>query len=279
VYNLHFLNEKLRIEKYKFVSVLEQIFDQTNLELTTLMRETSNQELNPNVSVDNVILGFDDDEIKVLLIERQPAGNSNGSLALPGNLIYDDETLDQAAKRVLMELTGISDIYLQQFHTFGDPGRITKKQDIEWLKAVRAHPEARVITVAYFSLIRIDEYEPTPSAFAKNAIWVPVDEVKSLVFDHNEILNKALVDVQQKLYLQPIAFKLLPEKFTLAQLQRVYEIILQTELDKRNFRRKILKTGFVLPLDEKQQGVAHKPATLYMFDQSKFNGGLKVSHF
>lgn len=233
------------------------------------MGDTLYSMLNPNVSVDNVILGFGDNQLKVLLIERQPATNEEDLLALPGNLIYDDETLDQAAERVLLELCGIKNIYLEQFQTFGDPNRITKKEDIEWLKSVRALPEARVITVAYFSLIRIDQYEPTPSAFAKNAIWVPVSEVGNLAFDHNKIFDKAIEKIRRRLYHEPIGFELLPEKFTLAQLQRVYELILQTSLDKRNFRRKILKTKFVLPLDEKQTGVAHKPAMLYTFDKSR----------
>jgi hypothetical protein len=228
--------------------------------------------INPNVSVDNVILGFDNNELKVLLIERKRVeGVKDDFLALPGNLIYEDETLDQAAERVLFELTGLKNIFLEQFHSFGNPNRISKKQDKDWLKAIRAHPEARVITVAYYSLIKVDNYEPTPSAFAQNAIWVPISEVGQLAFDHNEIFNRALEHLKDKLYKHPIGFELLPKKFTLAQLQRLYEIILQTKLDKRNFRRKILKTKFVVALNEKQTGVAHKPAMLFRFDKDQFD--------
>ncbi len=235
------------------------------------MAQASEHIINPNVSVDNVILGFADNELKVLLIERERVEEvPDDFLALPGNLIYEDETLDQAAERVLYELTGLKNIFLEQFHSFGDPNRIRKKQDLDWLKAIRAHPEARVITVAYYSLIKADNYNPTPSAFAQKAFWVPITDVGQLAFDHNDIFYRALEHLKDKLYKYPIGFELLPEKFTLAQLQRLYEIILQTKLDKRNFRRKILKTKFVVPLNEKQRGVAHKPARLYHFDKERF---------
>lgn len=228
--------------------------------------------INPNVSVDNVILGFDGQELKVLLIERKhdyPEGKD--FLALPGDLIYQDEDLDDAANRILFELTGLKDIFLEQFYTFGNPNRISKQADVQWLKSIRTLPEARVITVAYYNLVKIEKYNPSASGFASNAIWMPADEVPQLAFDHNDIFNKAIEHLKHKLYRQPIGFELLPRKFTLAQLQRLYEIILQTNLDKRNFRRKILKTEFIIQLDEKQQGVAHKPATLYKFDKKKFD--------
>ncbi len=228
--------------------------------------------INPNVSVDNVILGFDENELKVLLIERKKKGSaSDDLLALPGDLIYEDEPLEDAAKRVLFELTALKNIFLEQFYTFGDPSRISKKADIDWLESIRAHPEARVITVAYYTLIKTENYNPSASGFASNAIWVPVNKVPQLAFDHNDIFNAAIEHLKHKLYRVPIGFELLPKKFTLAQLQRLYEVILQTKLDKRNFRRKILKTQFVVPLDEKQQGVAHKPAMLYKFDKKKFD--------
>lgn len=226
--------------------------------------------INPNVSVDCVIFGFNDINLEVLLIERSP-GNKHDLLALPGNLIYEDETLDKAANRVLFELTNLENIYLEQVYTFGDPNRIGKLKDIEWLKSIRALPEARVITVAYTSLVKKEMYAPTPSGFARNAIWLPVQDVPQLAFDHNDILRKAQDYLKHKIYIEPVGFELLPEKFTIAQLQRLYEVILDETLDKRNFRRKILKTDFVLPLDEKQTGVAHKPAQLYTFDKKKFH--------
>jgi 8-oxo-dGTP diphosphatase len=192
-------------------------------------------------------------------------------LALPGNLIYQNENLDQAANRVLFELTGLENIFLEQVYTFGDPARITKQKDQDWLKKIRAHPEARVITVAYTSLVKKSNLKVSPSSFARKALWVKVKEVPQLAFDHNEIFTKALDFLKQKIYLQPLGYELLPERFTLAQLQKLYEAILDDSFDKRNFRRKILRTSFIIPLDEKQQGVAHKPARLYRFDKSQFH--------
>jgi hypothetical protein len=179
--------------------------------------------------------------------------------------------LNQAANRVLFELTGLENIFLEQVYTFGDPARITKQKDQDWLKKIRAHPEARVITVAYTSLVKKSNLKVSPSSFARKALWVKVKEVPQLAFDHNEIFTKALDFLKQKIYLQPLGYELLPERFTLAQLQKLYEAILDDSFDKRNFRRKILRTSFIIPLDEKQQGVAHKPARLYRFDKSQFH--------
>ncbi len=230
-------------------------------------------QINPNVSVDCAIFSFDGSELEVLLIERMAGETTveDDLLALPGNLIYQDENLDQAANRVLFELTGLENIFLEQVYSFGDPARITKQKDQDWLKKIRAHPEARVITVAYTSLVKKSNLKVSPSSFARKALWVKVKDVPQLAFDHNEIFTKALDFLKQKIYLQPLGYELLPERFTLAQLQKLYEAILDDSFDKRNFRRKILRTSFIVPLDEKQQGVAHKPARLYRFDKSQFH--------
>lgn len=230
-------------------------------------------QINPNVSVDCAIFSFDGSELEVLLIERMAGETTleDDLLALPGNLIYQNENLDQAANRVLFELTGLENIFLEQVYTFGDPARITKQKDQDWLKKIRAHPEARVITVAYTSLVKKSNLKVSPSSFARKALWVKVLEVPQLAFDHNDIFTKALDFLKQKIYLQPLGYELLPERFTLAQLQKLYEAILDDSFDKRNFRRKILRSSFIIPLDEKQQGVAHKPARLYRFDKSQFH--------
>ncbi len=230
-------------------------------------------QINPNVSVDCAIFSFDGNELEVLLIERMAGETAleDDLLALPGNLIYQDENLNQAANRVLFELTGLENIFLEQVYTFGDPARITKQKDQDWLKKIRAHPEARVITVAYTSLVKKSNLKVSPSSFARKALWVKVKDVPQLAFDHNEIFTKALDFLKQKIYLQPLGYELLPERFTLAQLQKLYEAILDDSFDKRNFRRKILRASFIVPLDEKQQGVAHKPARLYRFDKSQFH--------
>ena len=137
-----------------------------------------------------MIFGFNGDQIYVLLIDREnQLKNVISEYALPGNLIRDDENLDMAAERVLKELTGLSVIYLEQFGAFGDPDRIKKKEDQPWLKAVRSIPNARVITVGYYSLIRMSDYELNPSSFAKNAKWMPLNSIKKLPFDHLKILR------------------------------------------------------------------------------------------
>jgi 8-oxo-dGTP diphosphatase len=235
------------------------------------MHRFSANKQNPNVSVDCVIFGFYEAGLKLLLIERDygthaPLNPSGRDLLLPGDLINDDEDLDRAAKRVLFELTHLSDIYLEQFHAFGDPNRVKKDSDKYWLEVIRKEPQARVITVAYFSLVKPDAYLPEASSFAKRAEWFPVNQIPELAFDHNHIVEKALFALRGKLLHSAIAFELLPEKFTLGHLQRVYETILGKSLDKRNFRRKMLGKKMVKPLQEKQEDVPHKRAQLYSFD-------------
>jgi 8-oxo-dGTP diphosphatase len=209
-----------------------------------------------------------------MLIDRSKADgetNNNGvEYALPGDLIYTDENLDEAALRVLRELTGLKNIFLEQFGAFGDPDRLTGEEDQKWLNAIRAHPEARVVTIAYYALVNMHDYEPVAASFAASAQWVPLDDVNLLPFDHNKILDAALHQLNLQLKTRPVGFNLLPDKFTLAQLQRLYEVILNKRLDKRNFRRKILKIGMLRKLDEKQSGVAHKPASFYSFDLDKY---------
>ena len=245
---------------------------QRNKFLKMSLQSGTEIKLNPNVSADCVIFGFDTEKLKVLLIDRgqQPSDKSEKVYALPGNLIRNDENLDQAAERVLQELTGLQDIFLEQFGSFGDPERLTKESDLEWLKSIRAEPDARVITVAYYSLIRSDQYELQASSFAKEAFWHDVDNLPALGFDHLEIIQSALKELKFKSKYQPLGFELLPEKFTLGQLQHLYEAILSTELDKRNFRRKILKMSFLVPLEEKQVGVPHKPAQYFIFNKEKY---------
>ena len=228
--------------------------------------------LNPNVSVDCVIFGFDTEKLKVLLIDRgqEPGAQSEKVYALPGNLIKTDENLDQAADRVLKELTGLKNIFLEQFGSFGDPDRLNKESDLQWLKSIRAEPDARVITVAYYSLIKIDQYELHASSFAKEAYWYDIDNLPTLGFDHLKIIEAGLKELKFKSKYEPLGFELLPEKFTLSQLKHLYEAILGTDLDKRNFRRKILKKDFLIPLEEKQIGVPHKPAQYFVFNKKKY---------
>jgi 8-oxo-dGTP diphosphatase len=222
------------------------------------MAEFSKDFFKAALTVDNVIFGFDDSDLKVLLIKR---GNEpySGMTGLPGDFIYPNEDLDSAAARVLEELTGLKDVYLEQVKTFGTVGR---------------HPLGRVVTVAYFSLVKIDRYRVHPSSFAQTAQWVSVSEVGVLAFDHNEILQTCFNMLKHRVRVRPIGFELLPPKFTLTELQHLYEAILELDpekgIDKRNFRKKILSMDFIVDLNESQEGVAHRPARLYQFDKEKY---------
>lgn len=235
------------------------------------MQSKNKHEVNPRISADCVIFGFDFNQLRVLLIERSAVENVPSMMALPGDLIYEEENIDTAASRVLKELTGLEEIYLEQVGAFGDPDRLNKKNDQLWLKAVRQDPEARVITIAYYSLVNLDNYAPQASSFAKSASWMLVDDIQELAFDHAEIVKAALKKLKDKIITQPIGFNLLPEKFTLSQLHRLYESILGRDLDKRNFRRKMLKLKLVESLDEKQEGVPHKPSQYFKFNEENYN--------
>ncbi len=207
-------------------------------------------------SIDCVIFGFDAGELKILLIERNEEPYKDW-LALPGYMVEQDEGIDEAAERILYLLTGLRDLPMRQFHTFGEVDR---------------HPKGRVITVGYYALIRINgqkELKPiTP--YARKAIWHPVNDLPQLAFDHTEIFKSAFSKIRRRLNYQPIAFDLLPEKFTLTQLQQLYEAILSKKLDKRNFRKKMLSYGILKELDEKQKGVSYRAAKLYKFDRRKY---------
>jgi 8-oxo-dGTP diphosphatase len=168
------------------------------------MQKKNVSELNPNVSVDCVIFGFDLEKLNVLVIDRGEIELAeNVRMALPGNLIYNNENLDQAAYRVLEELTSLKNIYLEQIGAFGDLNRICKEADRAWLQSIRVEPEARVITVAYFSLVKMEDYMPHAASFAKNAAWIPANEITDLAFDHYDILKVARNKLKEKIKNQP----------------------------------------------------------------------------
>jgi len=229
--------------------------------------------MNHNISVDCVLFGFDFEQLNVLLVERTLTKENTeeiifSDLTLAGNHIYQDENLDQAASRILFDLTGLENIYLEQFASFCSPLRLVKPNDQIWLKHSGRNPKNIIITTGYFSLL--NNQNVTLQWKGRNVKWYPVNDVKELAFDHKEILDKALLALRRSLLDEPIGFELLPEKFTLSQLQKLYEVVLGTELDKRNFRKKISRMKYLIPLDEKQTGVAHKPARLYMFSKEVY---------
>jgi 8-oxo-dGTP diphosphatase len=230
--------------------------------------------LNPHISIDCVLFGFDFEELHVLLIDRGRVDtqfpDKATQFALPGDLIYSDEDLNTGARRVLRDLTSLDNIFLEQFGAFGDPDRLSREDDQKWLHSLRTQPEERVVTIGYYTLVKMIDHQPIASSFARATQWVPLREIGELAFDHNKILDKALDALRQTLQTRPIGFNLLPPKFTLGQLQKLYEAINNRELDKRNFRRKILKLGIVRELEEKQKGVAHKPARFFQFDKLRY---------
>jgi 8-oxo-dGTP diphosphatase len=223
--------------------------------------------VNPNVSVDCVVFGFDMETLNVLLIEQKDLQEEfHGLPALPGDLVMEDESLDSAANRVLLELTNLQGIFLRQFHAFGDPNRVKDIKDLKWLQSYRENPQARVITIGYYALVRTADFAPEASSFAKRVYWCDVHEIPNLAFDHNSIVESALTRLRQEFENHNIGLELLPEKFTMSQLQRLYEVILDKKLDKRNFRKKATKEKIILPLAEKQTGVLHKPARLFVLN-------------
>lgn len=204
-------------------------------------------------SLDCVIFGYQEEKIHVLLIKRAMEPYM-GEWAIPGDLLYPDEDLPEAASRILCELTNVKDVELHQGRTFGKPDR---------------HPQGRVITNAYFALVNMPEIEAKASSWADEIKWVPVDEVKQLAFDHNEILDSTYQILKYKLKREPVCFQLLPYKFTLNEMQKLYEYAFDTEMDKANFRKKI-KPIPLISLEEKQANVKHRPAKLFSFNQEKF---------
>jgi ADP-ribose pyrophosphatase YjhB (NUDIX family) len=225
--------------------------------------------INPHISVDCVVFGFIANQLKILLIEREyrdESGQEAKDHKLPGDFISINEDLDLAAARTLEELTGLNSIYLQQFAFIGQPDRISNSSDINWLNSTTGMEIHRVVTAAYFALINITDSN-RDFANKNNASWIDIKDIPKLAFDHRKIIDRGLNHLQLFLRNEPIGFELLPEKFTIRELQSLYEVILDCNLDNRNFRKKILKSNYLIQLDEKQIGVAHKPAYFYRFDK------------
>jgi len=205
------------------------------------------------IAVDSIIFGFDADNLKILLIKRQ-VEPSKGKWSLMGGFVNRDEDIENSAKRILFSLTGLYNVFLEQLATFGKVDR---------------DPAARVLSVAYYALININEYckEVVKS---DGAAWFKISDYPNLIFDHEEMVQTAIGKLRRKCRTQPIGFELLPEKFSIPQLQSLYEAILMQQLDKRNFRKKILSMNLLDKLEEKDKENSKKGAFLYKFNKEKY---------
>ncbi len=203
----------------------------------------------PLVTVDIVLFTVSQNRLKVLLIQRKQPPFEH-MWAIPGGFIHVGETLEQAAARRLYEETNVDKIYLEQLGSFGSPER---------------DPRARVITVAYYALVSGEKLSLEAHANAEDVGWFSIDELPKLAFDHKEIVDKALAKLKRHLETSSVAFQLLPDKFTLTELQRVFELILGKSLDKRNFRKKILSSDILKDTGETKMEGYHRPAQLYSF--------------
>ncbi len=208
----------------------------------------------PSITADAVVFGYDGRALHLLLIERglEPY---KGSWALPGGFMKIDETIEQCAMRELSEETGVKNIYLEQFHVFS---------------TVNRDPRERVVTVAFFAMVRKSDYRLIASDDAARALWFEIDELPPLAFDHYEIVEKARKHIQEVLRIRPIAFKLLDEKFSMTELQRLYEIINGTRYDRRNFARKMTSSDYVLGQGVSAISSHNRRPNLYSFDEAAF---------
>jgi 8-oxo-dGTP diphosphatase len=214
------------------------------------------------VALDCIVFGFDGEDIKLLLIKRN-FDPEKGRWSLMGGFLEFEEDLEDATNRILYDLTGLKGIYFEEIQTFGKVNR---------------DPVERTLSVCFFALINIHDHDQD-SAKAQNAYWIELKNRPQLIFDHNEMVDLALERLRYKAALHPIGFELLPEKFTIPQLQKLYESIYDTTMDRRNFSRKILSTNLLLDTGEKNQNSATKRAILYTLDKEKYQKQMNAFHY
>jgi len=211
------------------------------------------------LTVDCVVFGLDEEGLKILLIKRA-LSPFRGYWALPGGFVRINESVDHAARRELQEETGLTNLFLEQLYSFGDIGR---------------DPRERVVTIAYYALVNLKDHRVEAASDADNVAWFGTHDLPNLAFDHKRIIEAALTRLKRKVRYQPIGFELLQTKFTLTQLQKMYETILERSLDKRNFRKKVLQLGVLEETKEIEEDVAHRAALLYRFNRIKYDRLLK----
>lgn len=232
----------------------------------------------PGQSIDCVILGFEDQRLKVLLLQWK----HEEVWSLPGGFIRLDEDMDEAAYRILSERTGLQSIFLDQFCTFGNKDRQQIKTVGKRLKKLHLDNPAminwfkqRFITTGYFALVDINKTSPEPDFLSEKCEWRAVEDLPDLILDHGQIITKALAQLKIELNYLPISISLLPRKFTMLDLQKLYEAILQKKLERSNFQRKMLKLGIFIRMEKLLSGGAHKAPYLYRFDRTKYKAAVK----
>lgn len=218
-----------------------------------------------HISVDCVIFGFHENHLKVLLLKWK-----EGPWCLPGGFVKHEESIDDSAVRVLKVRTGLDDIYLKQFYAFGAPGREKgKKHKEHWIGK-------RFISIGYYALVEFSKVNPKPDLLSSDCQWWDMDKVPPLIYDHREIIQKALQALRLDVNDHPLGYNLLPQKFTMPELQKLYETILGETLDRRNFQKRMLALDILVRLKERKTGGAHKAPYLYRFDKKKYDKAMKL---
>jgi 8-oxo-dGTP diphosphatase len=224
-----------------------------------------------HLSIDCVIFGFHENQLKVLLLKWKDIQQ----WCLPGGFIYKDEHVDDSARRILNERTGLEEIFLNQFHTFGDPAREKNKKDSPISPFKNTWLMERFVTIGYYALVEFSKVKPMPDSISDDCQWWDVGKMPKLMLDHSNIVEKALESLRLNLNEYPVGHNLLPSKFTMPELQQLYETILDKKLDRRNFQKKMLSLGILNRLNERKFGGAHKAPYLYRFDQKKYQKAMK----
>lgn len=231
----------------------------------------------PHLSIDCVIFGFHDNELRVLMLKQRNVKQ----WALPGGFIMRSEPLEDAVRRILEERTGLKDIFLRQFEIFGATQRSSAKNNKQFVQGLsfdssRSWLFDRFLTIGYYALVEYFKVKAVPDAFSEECRWHNVHSLPETIHDHREIVKRAWESLRIQLNYYPIGYNLLPEKFTMPELQKLYETILDRPLDRRNFQRKILGTGILHRLNEVKAGVAHKAPYMYKFDLRNYQKALKT---
>lgn len=232
----------------------------------------------PGFSIDCVIFGFHEGVLKVLLNKI----TGFHKWMLPGGFLYKNEDVDAAADRILQYRTGLKKIFLRQFHLFGDVNRITEEENRENMEHYDSSPEERAwifqrfLTVGYYALVDFEKVKINTKRELDHSAWFEITQVPRLYADHNNIIEKALYTIRVQQRILPIGYELLPKKFTIPELRKLYEAFLGKELDRRNFQKKVLSLNFLKKLNEQRKGGAHKAPNLYQFDRRKYNKALEM---